>query len=191
LGEQACRAVELFSEVKKYLPYILIAGIAVMYMLGIKKINQWIDRFSNGLKIDGLHPAIREAVKKFLADAEAEGIFLKITDGMRTFVQQDALYAQGRTTAGKIVTNAKSGQSFHNYGLAVDVVPIVNGKADWEGDWAHIGRIGKAAGLDWGGDFTTILDRPHFQYANGNNYKVLFAQYHAGKKDAEGFVKLA
>jgi len=80
------------------------------------------------------------------------------------------LYAQGRTAPGKIVTNAKAGDSWHNWRCAVDVVPLVNGKADWDGShpvWAEIGRLGKEAGLEWAGEWKSFKELAHFQYTGG------------------------
>ena len=68
--------------------------------------------------------------------------------GFRTFALQDALYAQGRTTPGAIVTNAKGGQSPHNYGLAVDVTLLTPRGADWNyagPDWQRLIAAVRAA----------------------------------------------
>lgn len=141
--------------------------------------------------ISNLHPEIREITKDFIEAAKAHGIELKITFGMRTFAEQQVLYDQGRTKPGKIVTKAKPGQSFHNYGLAIDVVPIVNGKADWESKlWQKIGQIGKACGFSWGGDWQSFKDLPHFEFPKNTNYKILLALKNEGKVDKDGFVIL-
>jgi peptidoglycan L-alanyl-D-glutamate endopeptidase CwlK len=95
--------------------------------------------------------------------------------------EQARLYAQGRTAPGAIVTKAQPGSSWHNFGLAFDVAPLVNGRPAWPNDealWDLIGRYGKAAGLDWGGDFLTIKDRPHFEYHPG----LTLAQARAGAR---------
>lgn len=129
--------------------------------------------------------------QNFLVAAKKEGIDLKITFGLRTFAEQQKIYDQGRTTPGPIVTKAKPGQSFHNYGLAIDVVPIVNGKADWNSKlWTKIGDIGKACGFSWGGDWKTFKDLPHFEYPKNTNYKTLLALKNAGKVDKDGYVIL-
>ena len=80
--------------------------------------------------------------------------------------EQTELYAKGRTTPGQIVTNAKAGESYHNYGLALDVVEIDDGIAVWDTDWSGISEIGKRNGFEWGGDWTTP-DKPHFQMTSG------------------------
>jgi peptidoglycan L-alanyl-D-glutamate endopeptidase CwlK len=90
-----------------------------------------------------------------------------VTATLRTNAEQDALYAQGRTTPGPIVTNARGGQSAHNYGLAIDVVPMVNGKPDWSGTdaiWQEIGNLGQARGLTWlGAPDSPFREMPHFE----------------------------
>lgn len=87
--------------------------------------------------------------------------------GARSFETQAATYAQGRSTPGPVVTNAKPGDSYHQYGLAVDVVPTVyKGLPDWNPGgplWAQIGAIGERAGLTWGGRWSTP-DKPHFEF---------------------------
>ena len=93
-----------------------------------------------------------------LQDCKAQGVELLVTCTRRTLEEQAALYAQGRTTPGKIVTRAKPGQSAHNYGCAIDIVPLVNGKPLWQFNaknpgpiWSTIGRIGQGLGLTWYG----------------------------------------
>ena len=92
--------------------------------------------------------------------------------------EQAALYAQGRTTPGAKVTNAQPGSSAHNYGLALDVVPIVNGKPDWNFNqmhpsaaWEKAGRLGRLAGLEWFGSIgSPFVEAAHFQQPNWRTY---------------------
>ena len=112
--------------------------------------------------INTLHPKVRDKAREFLNKAQSKGFNLRITSAFRTYEEQDKLYAQGRTTSGGIVTYAKSGQSSHNFGTGLDVVPISNGKAVWDADWNKIGEIGKSVGFSWGGDWER-KDRPHFE----------------------------
>ena len=84
--------------------------------------------------------------------------------------EQAALYAQGRTAPGNIVTKAKPGTSWHNFGLAFDVAVVVNGQPTWPDDealWSKVGDLGKRLGLEWGGDFASFKDLPHFQFHPG------------------------
>lgn len=118
--------------------------------------------------ITKLHPSIRNKARAFINEAEKKGMKLKVTSGGRTFEEQDKLYAQGRTTSGNIVTNAKAGYSWHNFFLAFDVVPVENGKINWKSkNWTKIGTLGKTFGLEWGGDWKTFKDLPHFQTIHG------------------------
>jgi peptidoglycan L-alanyl-D-glutamate endopeptidase CwlK len=124
----------------------------------------------NSRSLDDLLPLVRQRVEAFIKAAKDSGIDLLVTSTYRDDESQNALYAQGRTTAGKIVTNAKAGQSFHNYRCAVDVVPIVAGKPRWDAKdevWQTIGRLGKEAGLEWAGDWVKFKEYPHFQYTSG------------------------
>lgn len=120
--------------------------------------------------LDDLLPQVKERVEAFLKAAEDAGIDLLVTSTYRDEESQNALYAQGRTAPGRIVTNAKAGQSFHNYRCAVDVVPLVNGKPVWDTSyqvWQTIGNLGKEAGLEWAGEWHTFKEMAHFQYTGG------------------------
>ena len=124
----------------------------------------------NSRKVFDLHPKVATMAMMFIAECKAEGIDLVITSTFRDNESQDALYAQGRTAPGRIVTKAKGGQSYHNYRVAFDVVPLLNGKPIWNDKdpvWQVIGKIGKACGLEWAGDWKTFKEFPHFQYTDG------------------------
>lgn len=111
------------------------------------------------------------------------GITLRVTQGFRTYEEQKELYAQGRTKPGKRVTNADAGRSWHNYGLAYDVVPLVNGIPDWNNKkWEIIGSIGEQNGLVWGGRWKGIkVDRPHFEWHPGLTIDKALALYQPAK----------
>jgi len=116
-------------------------------------------------KLEDLHPIVAERARRLIALAETEGIEILVTSTLRTFEEQAELFAIGRTKPGKKVTNARPGESWHNFGLAFDVVPLVNGKAIWDSPfWGRIGALGKQAGLLWGGDFKSFKDKPHFEF---------------------------
>ena len=109
-------------------------------------------------------PELQQLAIQFLDACEAQGIEVVITYGIRSYQEQEALYAQGRTTPGKIVTNAKPGTSLHETGIAFDAAPLVNGKIDWNSHlFDTMGPIGESVGLVWGGRFKSIVDRPHYQ----------------------------
>jgi len=110
---------------------------------------------------------VEEKADALIELAYLMGTPIKITDSYRSVVDQEALYWQGRTTEGEIVTNAKGGYSFHNYRVAFDIVfTTPEGGITYEGDWDTIGRIGNILGLEWGGNWVWP-DRPHFQLTLG------------------------
>uniref|UniRef100_UPI002636B3DA M15 family metallopeptidase n=1 Tax=uncultured Chryseobacterium sp. TaxID=259322 RepID=UPI002636B3DA len=86
-------------------------------------------------RIEKLHPSVREEVKKIIKECDKAltgRAKVRITQGLRSFEEQEKLYAIGRITTGKKVTNAKAGQSIHNYGFAVDICMMIDGKeASW------------------------------------------------------------
>ena len=108
----------------------------------------------------GLDP---ELAKK-LADS---GIKVVLTWGYRSIESQNQLYAKGRTAPGSIVTNARGGYSWHNFGLAADYAFISGGQLTWNGPWKIFGRIARECGLEWGGDWKKFPDRPHVQWRKG------------------------
>ena len=136
----------------------------------------------NSRSLDDLVPPAKQRAQAFVEAAKAKGIDLLVTSTYRDNESQDALYAQGRTTPGNVVTRAKAGQSWHNYRCALDVVPLVNGKAIWDDQamWKQVGEIGKSCGLEWAGDWVTFKEYPHFQYTGG----MTLAQLQAGAKIA-------
>ncbi len=126
-----------------------------------------------------LHPAVASKASVFLSRCKAAGIDVIITSTFRDRQAQDALYAQGRTTPGAICTNAKAGESFHNYRCAFDFVPIVNGKAQWSDDalFQKCGEIGESVGLEWAGRWVKFKEKAHLQYTAG----LTLADFQAGK----------
>jgi peptidoglycan L-alanyl-D-glutamate endopeptidase CwlK len=136
----------------------------------------------NSRNLDDLAPPAKQRALAFIAAANAKGIDLLVTSTYRDSESQDALYAQGRSTPGNIVTRAKAGQSWHNWRCALDVVPLVNGKAIWDDQalWKQVGEIGKSCGLEWAGDWKTFKEYPHFQYTGG----LTLAQLQQGAKIA-------
>lgn len=142
-------------------------------------------------RIDLLHPKIREEIRGLVEKANsliASNITIRIVQGLRTIDEQNALYAQGRTKPGKIVTNAKGGSSFHNYAIAFDFAFLVNGKEiswdinkDWDGDkiadWMEVVNLFKKAGYEWGGDWKSLKDYPHIQKSFGYTWQQLYKKY--------------
>lgn len=128
-----------------------------------------------------LYPAIARKRDLLVAAMKKAGHPIRITSEVRTLAEQAVLYAQGRTTPGKIVTHAKPGESWHNWGCAFDVVFV---KEVWSGPWDLAGTVGKGLGLEWGGDWPgKKKDRPHFQYTGGYGLK----DFQAGTIDKTKF----
>jgi peptidoglycan L-alanyl-D-glutamate endopeptidase CwlK len=121
----------------------------------------------NSRQITDLHKKVAALAIQHIDLCKQAGIDLLITSTYRDAEAQNALFAQGRTTPGKIVTRARAGQSVHNYRLAYDVVPIRNGKPVWSSSdpvWQEVGRIGESLGLEWAGRWKSFKEFPHFQY---------------------------
>lgn len=121
---------------------------------------------SSRRRLDKVHPALSTRIQSLLDTLNQHGLQVEVVQGLRTFAEQDALFAQGRTKSGNIVTRARGGQSNHNYGLAVDLVPFNNGQPNWNaplGVWTTIGREAEKLGLEWGGDWKKFVDKPHVQ----------------------------
>ena len=123
----------------------------------------------NSRSLDELLPRTKDKALRLIANCATVGIDLIVTSTYRDTESQDALYAQGRTLPGKRVTNVRGGRSFHNHRVALDVVPVVNGKAIWDDQamWSRVGAMGMMCGLEWGGAWPTFKDMPHFQDTNG------------------------
>jgi peptidoglycan L-alanyl-D-glutamate endopeptidase CwlK len=156
-------------------------------------------------RIQLLHPKVRDEVKNIylneIIPALSGKAICRFAYTLRTFAEQDALYAQGRTKLydanGKklgIVTKAKGGQSIHNFGLALDIVLLkdTNGdgtfdSASWEdtidfdkdgrADWMEIVSILKRNGWIWGGDWKSFKDKPHFEKTFGHTWRTLLPKH--------------
>jgi len=132
--------------------------------------------------IDKLHPEVRAKAEELQALCREKGLPVLITETLRTKEEQDVLYAKGRTTPGKIVTNCTYPNSAHCWGVAFDFCRNVRGKEydTADGFFEKVGQIGKSIGLFWGGDFKSFKDMPHFEhpgYVAGNNVKNLVQQW--------------
>lgn len=136
------------------------------------------------MKLDTLEANFRTVVEKVIAEVSAAtGLEWRATSCRRTIKEQNNLYSQGRKAPGAIVTNAKGGQSPHNFGLAVDCCPMKLDKSDfwWNapaGYWDVYGAIAKEHGLVWGGNFKSIVDLPHVETTD---WKTTQAAWREGK----------
>lgn len=143
-----------------------------------------------------LHPKRRDEVTAIINAAEAKfpvNMAIRIVQGLRTFEEQDALYKQRPK-----VTNAKGGQSLHNYGLAIDFAILLDKNNDgvfeelsWDTskdfdkdgtiDWQEVVNEFEKAGWEWGGKWRTFKDLPHCQKTGGYTWRQLLEKYNAGK----------
>ena len=120
--------------------------------------------------LDDLIPIAKKKAEQFLEECNKQGLDILIYCTLRSKEEQDGLYAQGRTKPGKIVTNARGGESFHNYGCAFDFVPMVAGKSAWDDTnlYRKAGVIAESVGLEWAGRWTGKLrETAHCQYTGG------------------------
>lgn len=140
-----------------------------------------------------LHPKIRSEVIAAITETETDklppNIIIRIVQGLRTFDQQQALYEQGRTKPGNRVTNSKAGQSYHNYGLAIDFALLIDGKITWdikqdsdrdgEADWMEVVDSFEKLNYTWGGRFHSIIDNPHIEKTFGMNWRIMLEKHNA------------
>lgn len=153
-------------------------------------------------RIEKLHPKLRKEVKSIYKEILKRDVAIRFTDTLRTFPEQNALYAKGRTKPGKIVTNAKAGESYHNYGLALDFCLLLNeGKeVSWDRnkdtdkdnkkDWNEVVAVFKHYGWQWGGDWTNFKDYPHFQKTMGFTTSQLLKKHKSKDFDSDGYVNI-
>jgi peptidoglycan L-alanyl-D-glutamate endopeptidase CwlK len=111
-----------------------------------------------------LLPEVQPMARALVQRAAFNGIRIKVLSGLRTYAEQDEFYAQGRTAPGPKVTNARGGYSNHNFGIAFDIGVFEGQKYLAESvKYKAVGVLGTDLGLDWGGNWTSIVDQPHFQ----------------------------
>lgn len=141
--------------------------------------------------IQTTHPKLRYILSKIYNEcvkSTPNGVHPYIDEVYRSFKRSDQLYQQGRTTPGEIVTYAKGGTSYHNYGLAADLHLIINNKDVWleeksltDSNWKIILDIFQKNGFNWGGYFPTDKeDYPHFEYKGFGTVNQLLTKYNAG-----------
>ncbi|MEP7015628.1 MAG: M15 family metallopeptidase [Verrucomicrobiota bacterium] len=127
------------------------------------KAGDKVDARSEGV-IATLLPPVQPYARALVTKAAEAGITIKVISGLRTYQEQNDLYAQGRTKPGPVVTKARGGYSNHNFGIAFDIGVFEGTKyLDESPNYKAVGAIGLDLGLDWGGNWKTIVDEPHFQ----------------------------
>lgn len=142
-------------------------------------------------RVEKLQPAARVRARAAFQKAEEEGLSVLVASGLRSFAEQDALFALGRTKPGKVVTNAQAGESYHNFGLGFDFCLLRQGRALFdqrEPDWKRFVRIAKAHGFEWGGDFSNP-DFPHFQIKNPPSLVSLRTEFPQGYRPVGGEIE--
>jgi hypothetical protein len=114
--------------------------------------------------LSALHPYFRDQIYRLIDRCQKKGIELQVVESYRTRIKQAEYYSMGRK-----YTRSNGGKSRHQFGLAVDVVPIVNGVAVWDNKvlWRRIGIIGESLGLRWGGRWRSLYDPGHFEWTGG------------------------
>ena len=135
-----------------------------------------------GRDITQCHPRLQEAFKQLAVKCNAQGLTIGLGECFRTVAEQDALYEQGRTKPGNIVTNARgsSYSSQHQWGIAFDFYRNDGqGAYNESGDFfQRVGQVAKSLGLGWGGDWTSIVDKPHIYLPDwGSGTNILKQQY--------------
>lgn len=122
-------------------------------------------------ELKDLLPKVETAARKALVECAAAGIDVLVTCTWRSGEEQNRLYAQGRTTPGKKVTNARAGQSFHQWRVALDIVILIGGKPEWSGThthWRKAAEIFIKHGFEWAGNWKRFRELPHFQMTGGH-----------------------
>lgn len=153
---------------------IILFLIALFFIYNQQTSDQYIDLDKNVPAPDQLDPVVAEKVDVLLKKTKQQNINAVITDKVRSMRRQNKLYKQGRSTGGNIVTYAEGGESYHNYGLAVDyALRNEDGEVIWDikydgnhngkSDWFEVAEIAKGLGFDWGGDWKNFKDYPHLQ----------------------------
>jgi peptidoglycan LD-endopeptidase CwlK len=138
-----------------------------------------------------LLPEVQPYARALVTKAAANGITIKVISGLRTYAEQDDLYAQGRTKPGQIVTNARAGYSNHNFGIAFDIGVFEGSRyLDESPKYKAVGVLGMDLGLEWGGNWKTIQDEPHFQlrpkWASDLSERDMLAELRSRKDSGEG-----
>lgn len=153
---------------------IIIVFFAAIIFLYNKLNDNYVDIGEDAPLPMKLHSVVEQTKDKLLEKTASIGIDVVITEKWRSHKRQNELYAQGRSTNGNIVTHAEGGESYHNYGLAIDyALRNEDGKVVWditydgnnngEKDWFEVAEVAKDLGFEWGGDWLNFKDYPHLQ----------------------------
>lgn len=132
--------------------------------------------------IRSLQPRAQREARAFLRRVIDNGIDARIISGTRTYSEQDRLYRKGRFgDTSPIVTKAKGGHSNHNFGIAWDIGIFRNGKYLGASPlYAAAAEVGFVPAVEWGGNWTSFVDRPHYQLSTGKTLAVVRSSFEAG-----------
>lgn len=163
--------MKLFAKTSAILSILFLLDLCFSYIR-----HEWHSQYAlKDMPVPSdLHPVVQQNADALKAAAANKGITVIITEGFRSFKEQDELYKQGRTKKGNIVTYAKGGESYHNYGLAIDfALQKKDGSIIWDmeydgnqngkSDWLEVVEIAKKLGFEWGGDWKRFKDYPHLE----------------------------
>ncbi|SFB04953.1 peptidoglycan L-alanyl-D-glutamate endopeptidase CwlK [Lentibacillus halodurans] len=161
---------------KDIIAWIIIILFLVMlfFLYNQLKTDRYIDQGGDLPLPENLDPIVAAETEELVEQAAERNIEVVITETVRTIQEQNNLYEQGRSEDGSIVTYAKGGESYHNYGMAVDyALRNHNGDIIWdtsydgnnngESDWFEVADMAKELGFEWGGDWNHFKDYPHLQ----------------------------
>ena len=170
---------------------ISLVLIFILFYLDSKPSTESPKKQSESMPTE-LNPIVKERSEQLIQQAAKKGIVVVITDSFRSAEDQNKLYEQGRTTDGDIVTNAKGGESYHNYGLAIDfALETPTGDVVWDreydrngngkADWSEVVQTAKSLGFEWGGDWKGFKDYPHLEM----NFGLTIADLRNGERPAD------
>ncbi|MBM4764299.1 M15 family metallopeptidase [Bacillus sp. B15-48] len=174
--------------------FVLLFIAFIIYIQFLEKTAH----YENSELPEGLHPIVAQKAEQLVHNGRKRGIEIIITDDFRSFDEQNRLYETGRTKEGSIVTQAKGGESYHNFGLAIDfAIKKSNGEVIWDmtydgngngqSDWMEVVEIAKSLGFEWGGDWKHFKDYPHLQM----NFGLSIRDLNRGKRPPSEIVNAA
>ena len=133
--------------------------------------------------IQQLHPKVRADFQAFIEECEQQfDLTIRIVSAYRSMEEQEKIYAQGRTAPGEVVTKAIPGSSYHQYGLAADIVPLsVSGEPNYNYDQSKWLNIASQWNIAWGGSWSGFKDRDHWEEKCGHNWRDLLDLYNQKK----------
>jgi peptidoglycan LD-endopeptidase CwlK len=159
-----------------FITFFLVLIVVLFYFESLTQTEDFMEHEMNSSVTypTEIHPVVKERTDELIRKSAAKGIVIVVTDSFRSAEDQERLFEKGRSIEGNIVTHAKGGESYHNYGLAIDfALETPSGDVIWDrqydrnqngkSDWSEVVKIAKSLGFEWGGDWKDFKDYPHFQ----------------------------